>query len=174
LASDQFYCDPFEDAEDVAQRARWTEKTKRIAGPFVPAGRGLGMGQRPTPQPQLTQILSELRRVLEADWRHCEVEVYADDDGHVIAAFGLSTVASVQGLLAYMNMALNANDRFTQYALCKVPELWNTCVDNKLFFAMRPPWVRVRVRPEGPRRPQYGQKEGSTLERGGSVIIGGR
>ncbi len=126
----------------LARKAAESDSDRRA--PFFPSGvssrRGGGLC-RATRQ-DLPRIVATLRETVRADWEDCVADVYAGDDEIVVFEFGLHTIASRKGLLAYMNSACNLDQTISENGLRKTPELWDYAPgDGSVYFGFAPHWV---------------------------------
>ena len=147
---------------DPAAVAAAEKPAPPLYGPFVPAGSVAGRrggGYCRSNRQDLPGIVSELKATLMRDWEDCEVDVYADEDEFVVVEFGLRTVGSARGLLAYMTSACNQDRTISSYGLRKVADLWHHCPGNgNAYFVFRPHWVAATATP-GKGTPRAGTGE---------------
>lgn len=59
--------------------------------------------------------------------------------------FDLTTIDTLQGLHAYMNTLLTANEDVMSYCLKKVTHYWGYKEQNYVYYMVAPPWVKVLV-----------------------------
>jgi len=141
LAAHEFYSDPFEDADDVELRARWFERSRVRAGPFLAGGKAPSSTSTASAVPSATssaglsrqdlpRVLQRLRALLREDWAEAETSVYADEDGYVVLEFDMNTCPSRRSVLAYMNIVTGANPIVSEHGLRKVPQLWGYLPKN--------------------------------------------
>ena len=59
--------------------------------------------------------------------------------------FDLTTIDTLQGLHAYMNTLLTANEDIMSFCLRKVTHFWGFKEGNYVYYMVAPPWVRSLV-----------------------------
>lgn len=139
-----FYSDPYDDAENVALRAKWFQNSQILFGPFLPATKTRSIS-RPN-KAMLPHMVSSIRNELNRDWTDCDFDIYCDEDDHVIIEFDLRTIDNPNGLVCYMNMLTNASSITSSWGLFKISQLWNhKPTPNTVYFGYRPWWVRQRI-----------------------------
>jgi hypothetical protein len=135
------YQDPFDVSQNEDMRRKWLEKSKILHGPFRPSQQAQGLC-KPT-RAHVPDIMRSLAGTLDQDWDDAEYQVFRDEEDLIIIEFELSSLDSVKGLQAYMNILEHTNDIISSHGLSKVVELWNhEPGDGSVYYAFKPPWVK--------------------------------
>lgn len=59
--------------------------------------------------------------------------------------FDLTTIDTLQGLHAYMNTLVTANEEIIRFCLRKVTHYWGYKEGNYVYYMVSPPWVKTLV-----------------------------
>jgi hypothetical protein len=71
--------------------------------------------------------------------------IIANPNDFIEMKFDLTTIDTLQGLHAYMNTLLTANETIMSFCLRKVTHFWGFKEGNYVYYMVAPPWVRSLV-----------------------------
>lgn len=69
----------------------------------------------------------------------------ANPNDFIEMKFDLTTIDTLQGLHAYMNTLLSANEEIMRFCLRKVTHFWGFKEANYVYYMVAPPWVKTLV-----------------------------
>ena len=143
--------DPYEGAKVQSTRMKWLSDTRTLHGPFVPTGKATTLADEMPTRALLPDIVRQIHKTLREDWSTCNFSVMVNQEDAVIIRFEARSVDSFKALNAYMNtmmrdhsQALPSSRWYNRYKLRRIVEHWaRDDGDGYIYFAVRPPWVKV-------------------------------
>jgi len=145
---------PFDSTQEFERQLAHEHQSKILHGPFLPVMKNRGIGEDVVPRSKLPDIVAQLMKEIDRDWKECQFQIYCDPEDLIICQFSSATVEDPRQLLTYMNAFMKTNHVVSTFKLTKLVELWNHHDVNDsdgagdggyIYYAFRPPFVRRRI-----------------------------
>mmetsp|Transcript_20823 Transcript_20823/g.58033 ORF Transcript_20823/g.58033 Transcript_20823/m.58033 type:complete len:390 (-) Transcript_20823:78-1247(-) len=132
----------YTDSKGLSLLFRATKSAKMQAQPFAPPGNSK-LQDKPT-KADTSVMMDNVRKWIAADWEGMQITIFENQQDCWVLKIDISTVESLEGLLAYMNVFVRCNKLVNQYGLTKAAEFWHTQPeDGNVYYVVRPPWVSI-------------------------------